>query len=251
MSERCYFVSDLHMFSRRSQVDRWQKMISDASRNANLMVLGGDIFDFRWSTLESVDASIDAAIRWIEEVVAENPNCQFRYVLGNHDFNQRFTERLSEFAKTYQNLEWHYYFVREGNCLFLHGDVADRWTTHEQLISRRAKWLPDETRHLVSHHLYDMAIALRLHKAVSRVVHIRSKVIRRLLHYLDDIGETAATGLENVYFGHTHAIVNGVAAEGIHFYNGGAPFAGLPFNIVPVDLVHAERPKTESSPLQT
>ena len=51
---KAHFVSDLHLFSKRSSGPQVQRAIEAAVARSDTFVLGGDIFDFRWSELESV-----------------------------------------------------------------------------------------------------------------------------------------------------------------------------------------------------
>ena len=92
------FLSDLHLFSRRSVgQQRWDQnrtLISAAST----IVLGGDMFDFRWSQLGSLDATLDAANLWLENAVALNPRASWVYLLGNHDCHPRLLKLLSTFG---------------------------------------------------------------------------------------------------------------------------------------------------------
>ena len=46
---KCFFVSDLHLFANRSNAHRYLEEIARAASRAEVFVLGGDIFDFRWS----------------------------------------------------------------------------------------------------------------------------------------------------------------------------------------------------------
>ena len=48
---KCYFVSDLHLFANRSNAHRYLEEIALAASQAEVFVLGGDIFDFRWSRI--------------------------------------------------------------------------------------------------------------------------------------------------------------------------------------------------------
>ncbi len=48
---KCYFVSDLHLFANRSDAHRYLEEIALAASQAEAFVLGGDIFDFRWSRI--------------------------------------------------------------------------------------------------------------------------------------------------------------------------------------------------------
>ncbi|MBX3438851.1 MAG: hypothetical protein KF861_15270, partial [Planctomycetaceae bacterium] len=62
---RACFVSDLHLFANRSRADRYLEAIERAADAADLCILGGDIFDFRWSTLPSTEATVESAVAWL------------------------------------------------------------------------------------------------------------------------------------------------------------------------------------------
>ena len=232
-----YFVSDLHMFSRRSQAAAHQATIHAAADRAKTFVLGGDVFDFRWSTLGSVDETVDRAIGWLDELVASHRQCDFHFVLGNHDFNRRFLTALDTYSIAAPNLSVHHYYLRLGKSVFLHGDVADKpGLCPEKLRHRREHWLRDETRSPFRHMLYDLAVHANLHRVAGRVVHPRWRVATRIWHYLNHIGHGAPSGLEHVYFGHTHESLANYRYGGLTFHNGGAPMAGLDFRIVEAEI---------------
>jgi UDP-2,3-diacylglucosamine hydrolase len=236
MQHRHYFVSDLHLFSRRSQAEQHWPAMQGIAAQAETFVLGGDIFDFRWSTLRKGNSTVDAAIRWLDELVAVNRSCQFHFVLGNHDYNRNFIHALDEFAHSCPNLQWHRYYLRMANSLFLHGDIADQPRLNtSQLHIRRQKWLHDEARSEFAHWLYELAIQAKLHK-VAHLVHRHRKVTDRILHYVEQLGHGPQSGLEHVYFGHTHCAMSHFPNGGLLFHNGGAPMHGLDFRIVPVEL---------------
>ena len=234
MSSSGYFVSDLHLFSRRSQAAVHQGALHRAAGGANFVVLGGDIFDFRWSTLHSTEATVGAAIRWLDELVSAHKECEFHYVLGNHDANQRFVAALQAYAKTVKNVSCHPYFLRTGNSVYLHGDVADRpQICPERLRKRREHWGKDERRGEVHNMLYDWAVNVRLHKLCGKVVHPRKRVASRIVSYLHRVGAGPMQGVEHIYFGHTHDALSHYRHDHVTFHNGGAPIAGLQFRIVP------------------
>ena len=106
------FVSDLHRYSQRSQPARYESEIVSAAASSDFMVLGGDLFDFRWSTLPSLEATVQAAAEWLEALLAAAPDCQFYYVLGNHDFYTPFVERLAELSQNEPRLDWYRYHLR-------------------------------------------------------------------------------------------------------------------------------------------
>ncbi|MFA6244267.1 MAG: metallophosphoesterase, partial [Candidatus Hydrogenedentales bacterium] len=80
-----YVVSDLHLFSRRSDYSVHERHIFQAAAKADVFVLNGDTFDFRWTTLPSIDLTVVAAIRWLRALTERFPNCYFHFILGNHD----------------------------------------------------------------------------------------------------------------------------------------------------------------------
>lgn len=235
MSNPGYFVSDLHLFSRRSQAARHETALHAAARKSDALVLGGDIFDFRWSTLSSTEATVAAAIRWLDELVSAHKQCEFHYVLGNHDANQRFVAALHAYSKTVRNLSYHPYFLRMGGSVFLHGDVADRpRICPDRLRKRREHWGKDERRGEVRNLLYDLAVNVRLHKLCGKVVHPRKRVASRIVSYLHRVGAGPMQGVEHIYFGHTHDALSHYRHEHVTFHNSGAPIAGLQFRIVPL-----------------
>ena len=75
MSKAC-FVSDLHLFANRSRGARHLDAIRKTAERSKLCVLGGDIFDFKWSTLPSDGHSVDEALRWLHELAVSVPGCR-------------------------------------------------------------------------------------------------------------------------------------------------------------------------------
>ncbi|MDX1947017.1 MAG: hypothetical protein SFU86_16560 [Pirellulaceae bacterium] len=232
-----YFVSDLHLFSRRSLAMSHETAIHAAANRARMFVLGGDIFDFRWSRHGSAEATVQHALRWIDDLVAVHPRCDFHFVQGNHDCNRRFVAALESYARHRRNFAVHPYYLRLGRRIFLHGDAADlpRMNAH-RLQLRREHWSrdeppPGEMRHL----LYDLAVKARLHRVVSRIAHPKRRVAHRILGYLQRVGHGPATGLADVYFGHTHEPLVNYRHRGVTFHNPGSPMPGVPFRIVEVE----------------
>jgi UDP-2,3-diacylglucosamine hydrolase len=232
---RTFFTSDLHLFSRRSHAPRHIPALHAAAGRANTFVLGGDIFDFRWSTFHSPDETVRQAIRWLDDLVASHQRCDFHYVQGNHDCNRRFVSALETYSVTRPNLQLHPYYLRLGNSIFLHGDVVDHPRMCPQRLTRRREhWSRDETRSQVRHVLYDLAVTARLHRLAGKVVHPRRRAVHRILGYLNRVHQGPASGVEHVYFGHTHDALADYRYRGVTFHNPGAPMAGLRFRIVEV-----------------
>lgn len=242
MTSKGYFVSDLHLFSNRSLGAAHWESLHQAASQARLFVLGGDIFDFRWTTLDSIDCTAKAAISWLEQLVAPHPHCEFHFVLGNHDFHRQFTPRLKEFAEATPNLDWHPYYLRRGGSFFLHGDVCHRPLTHEALVTARDRCHHRQVKSKSANKIYDMVVQAGLHRMAQTVASRPEKVARNLSCYLDDIGHNAASGVKHVYFGHTHVPMSHYRHGGLTFHNGGAPIKGLQFRIVETEVEVAAEP---------
>jgi UDP-2,3-diacylglucosamine pyrophosphatase LpxH len=228
---KCYFVSDLHLFANRSNAHRYLEAISRAASRAEVFVLGGDIFDFQWSSIPILRA-VDRAAQWLRELATSCPQCQFHLVLGNHDYHRALIDRLVELEKQVPNLSWHRYYVRLGNSVFLHGDVADKTMDARMLADAREEWLDRRRRGPFMSALYDVVVMTRLHRSVPHLVYAKRIVVRRIVKYLESIGQGAGDGVRDVYFGHTHRRLSNYHYRGLLFHNGGAPIKGLKFRII-------------------
>ena len=234
--ERCAFASDLHHFSRRSDQERFEAALRETVSTIDRLVLGGDIFDFKWSTLATHHATVAAAIDWLRELAAVNPSCAIDYVLGNHDFDPLLMEGLRELAVERSGFAWHPYLWQVADCLFLHGDVADRRMCHTKLERKRNAWSSHKRPHPLRHDLYDWALRLRLHKVPGWLIHRPRLVARRVLYYLDQHPEIDRARIRRIYFGHTHVEIDGLEMEGVRFFNGGAPIRNNSFRIMRLEL---------------
>ncbi len=234
-TRKTYFVSDLHLFARRSQANRHATQIVRAASQADHFVLGGDIFDFRWSQARTVRHAVEDAVGWLTLLTSECPECQFHLLLGNHDFHQGFIDRLIELEKSIPNLSWYPYYFRLGSSVFIHGDVADRVMSEEMLTHARSRWLHRRTRGVLLNRIYDLVVATHLHRPVPFLRYRKRVVAKRILAYLRDIGQGPDSGVRNVYYGHTHQSIVGYAYGGLTFHNSGAPMRGVRFQILEVE----------------
>ena len=71
-------------------------------------------------------------------------------------------------------------------------------------------------------------------RIAGKVAHPRRRAVHRILGYLSRIHHGPETGLEHVYFGHTHDALQDYRYRGVTFHNPGAPMPGLAFRIVEV-----------------
>ncbi len=234
-----HFVSDLHLFSQRSSAPLWEPTIRSAVMRSDTFVLGGDIFDFRWSTQGSIRHAVADSIDWLQRLIDVNPNCQFHYVLGNHDCHPRFVDALQRTVESVPQLSWHRHWIQLGETVFLHGDIVDTRvghgeSHHDVLDARRLAGEMRRPPNRVSHALYDAAVQMRAHRVIVHLAKRREVVLNRLTQYLLTQNCSKATGVRQVYFGHTHRKLNAVPHAGMLFYNPGAAIKGLPFQMLNV-----------------
>ena len=111
-TRRGIVVSDLHLFAHRSHGDACFQSLRAELESVDLLVLNGDIFDFRWSTLRGHDTTADAAAIWLQNLAADFPRCEIHYVLGNHDCLSLFRKRLPLLCSAESRLHWHEHHLR-------------------------------------------------------------------------------------------------------------------------------------------
>jgi UDP-2,3-diacylglucosamine hydrolase len=228
---KCYFVSDLHLLANRSQAHQHLNQIALAASRADEFILGGDTFDFTWSQIP-ISRAVDRAVAWLLGLTSPCPGCHFHLILGNHDYHQLFIDRLARLEEQVDNLSWHRYYLRLGDSVFLHGDVAERTMSAHTLAEAREEWLDSRRRGPLLSALYDVVVLARLHKPVPRLVYARRIVARRIFRYLESIGQGPRGGVRDVYFGHTHRRLSNYRYRGLTFHNGGAPIKGVKFHIL-------------------
>ncbi|HSJ01087.1 MAG: metallophosphoesterase [Verrucomicrobium sp.] len=234
------FVSDLHLFSQRSQAEQWMPLLHERIRESSLVVLGGDLFDFKWSTLGSAEATAQAATIWLKALMKAHPSRPFIMLLGNHDDHPLLRARLEDLAEEFTQLRVETYLFRVANTVFLHGDSANPGSTEARLMLMRGKTAHHRNRGRVMNLLYGGTIRLRLHRVGAGVIFPKRLVARRLLKYLREVGQGPESGTDTVYFGHTHLALRDYLYRGVSFHNCGAPMRGLRFQIL---LAETETPE--------
>ncbi len=233
------FVSDLHLFSHRSNAHLIEEKIVEAAQRSKVCVLGGDIFDFKWSSHGAIESSLSAAISWLSWLIEQVPDCQFHFVLGNHDDHPELVALLPALATQYENFFWDRFYLRLGDALFLHGDAADRRMSVEQLRTRRDRFI-HHPRKRWAHQLYGLVVGAQMHRLIPHAVYPRGIVADRLLKYLREIGHGPENGVRQVCFGHTHRPVANYHRGGIAFHNGGAPIGRARYRIVEIQVTTPE-----------
>ncbi len=224
-------ISDLHLFTNRSDAVHSAEAIRQALTESDFFVLNGDIFDFRWSTFQTVEATLDAAEEWIRSLSAVNPDCQIHYVLGNHDSPARFAAHLEMLAEDVPNFNWHPSHMRIGGKLFLHGDlpISNRRIAPFQRVLGHVEKRKGKLMNLA----YATLISSRLHRIVDRF-HSPMRCAQRIHHAIMQDKTGLAEGLTDVYFGHVHYVMHDFAYRGLRFHNTGATVRHLKSRIIRV-----------------
>lgn len=222
-------ISDLHLFSRRSRAVELLVEMEDQITSAEVLVLNGDVFDFRWSVLPDMRATIDAAFDWLDAVLERRSGKPVHYLLGNHDCVGCFTEKLSDFAESRPSLHCHEFFLRIGNNLFLHGDCANRPMDAKGHLRYREAWIRDKQRGAIGRLFYDAADVLGASRKVHDLWFPQHGTVRRVAHYLDHILPGWREEMGHCYFGHTHLPFTGHRHEGVTFHNTGSAIRGMEF----------------------
>lgn len=228
------FISDLHLFSQRSIGQAYWNQNKDRILAAKTIVLGGDIFDLRWSQLGSLNATIDAANAWIEAAIASNPRASWVYLLGNHDCHPRIAAILESLAGQHQNFAWSSTVWKIGKSVFLHGDVLDGERHTGGLDAYRKSFHEDRQKGRIGNLLYSAVIETRLHGLVPRLRHAQKKTCRRLICYLERQSEGFLDDIDSIYFGHTHIPMDGFRYSRFRFYNAGSGIRHL--KLIPTEF---------------
>ena len=227
-----YVISDLHMFARWSRPSEYIERMGEAAAEADFFVLNGDIFDFRWSILPGVEATIDAAVDWLGGFAAAHRDCTVYYILGNHDAFEGLTRRLARFAGETENFEWRPAYLRMGGVLFTHGDLF--WLDGRNPFDRRVPATARRITPLIGwvYHLIHTIQATRL-------VHTMwpaRRCARHMVKSLAGAEKELTRGITDVYCGHTHVAVSDFEYQGITFHNTGSGIRGLRCNMCKVSI---------------
>ncbi len=226
------FVSDFHLFSPRSDKSLDViELLRPYRSTDNLIVLGGDVFDFRWSDRGSFEKTLTAAKKWLSDLLEATGQSRIHYLLGNHDCHTNFARELENLASREPRFAWSQHHWQLGNNLFLHGDILDSGSL-EGVASYRSKFQSEETRSWFAHRAYDLVVMLRLHRTVPGLRHKPAETCKLLARAIPDLDKIESQQVKRVYFGHTHVRIDGLEYNGIRFFNPGAALKHVPFEPV-------------------
>ena len=225
------FVSDLHLLSPRSLAAKWMPAIDAACRDSRLIVLGGDIFDFRWATLGGHEATLKAARRWLESLLTRHAHATIVYVMGNHDSHPDMQALLDDLSRVHAQFLWRAESYQVADCLFCHGDILDAGS-QANLESYRIRFQHERQASRAAHQLYNAAVAMRLHRTLPKLFHRPRATCTRLRELLQIDALSAQSPSEpvhRVYFGHTHVPIYELQLDGITYSNPGAALRHMNF----------------------
>lgn len=222
-------VSDLHLFSRRSAGERLFAQLEAATADTDTLVLNGDTFDFRWSHLPSEAHSVHAALEWLAELVERRPRRDVHYLLGNHDCLEAFRQPLDELAARTPRLHCHAERLQLGDCLFLHGDCANRPMDGAALARFRRAWSRDRRRPAALAAVYQKLDALGVSRRFHDWYFPPRRVVARVAHHLDRVLPGWPRQVRHCYLGHTHRPFRDLDWRGVRFSNTGSAIHGMGF----------------------
>jgi UDP-2,3-diacylglucosamine pyrophosphatase LpxH len=231
-------ISDLHLFARRSRGETRFASIRNQLHSTSVLVLNGDIFDFRWSTLGDGKRTLSAAIHWLRGLANDFPNCQIHFVVGNHDCTPAFLEALDELAAMLPRFQWYEYLLRLGPALFFHGDCAHRRMDDHGLSRFREHWQRDFRWSPALATAYEYVDRLGITRRVHEWHFPRRKTVERIAFYLDHVRPGWRKQTRDCFFGHTHLPFSNYEYEGIKFHNTGSAIHNLDFNPVFFETTH-------------
>lgn len=229
MATRGLVISDLHLLAKRSAGESLLEELGPQLERCELLVLNGDTFDFRWSTLRGETASIAAAVEWVEEQLARMQGREVHFVYGNHDCLGAFREKLEPLALERANLHVHEFYLHLGDQLFLHGDCANRKMDVAAMTAFRAGWENDKPRGKFSAAMYDAVDKTGLCWQFHRRYFPQGITVNRVAHYLDAVLPEWQGKVSDCYFGHTHLPFRDHEHDGVRFHNTGSGICGMGF----------------------
>lgn len=224
-------VSDLHLFTNRTNVHEHMADIREAADHCDLFVFNGDIFDFQWSLHDGYEDSVKAAAAWIRRLAGAHPGTRFVFILGNHDSIPAYRDALARLCREESNLEWHADWYRLGSSLFLHGDVYHTGEHADGLTVYRARCNRSLRRSRIRHACYWAFSVSGIPPLLLRFVS-RKRCARRIMAYLSTQLGSGLDGVRDIYFGHVHTPFSCFRYGHVLFHNTGAAIRGMRLRVL-------------------
>jgi UDP-2,3-diacylglucosamine hydrolase len=222
-------ISDLHLFSPRSNGEDQLRRIKRHLERIDTLVLNGDTFDFRWSMYPSENASIRAALLWLERLSVQFEGRRVHYIFGNHDRLRAFRSQAENLARGSRSLLFHSESIRLGHSLFLPGDCASPQMSGERLAAHRDAWSRDRPYGPIGSGLYAIAASTGVGRLLGHQQFPRQATVQRVSRYLDGLSPDWRIGTVDCFFGHTHIPFSNHIEGGVRFHNTGSAIRGMGF----------------------
>lgn len=232
--QRGLVLSDLHLFSPRSIASELLEEHMERLLKADVLVLNGDIFDFRWSTLRDHPATISAAIDWLSCLLDGFQGAAVHYLLGNHDCLAAFHKHLDERFADHPKIHIHEHRLLLRRNLFLHGDCANHRMDGKKLAGYRLAWSDHGRKGATGRLLYRIADAGGFTRRFHDAHFPRQATVERVAHHLNDVMPSWRSDIDHCFFGHTHRPFVKHRHEGVDFHNTGSGIRGMGF--LPLDF---------------
>lgn len=229
-------ISDTHFFAKRSRNVLLEEKLFSKLKDTDFLVLNGDIFDFRWSQYPSLRESVDHAHAWIVQILESFKKLKIIYILGNHDYSHLFIEGLNHLKKEYAGFNFFKYFAYTENCLFLHGDCVNHFTSFEAHQEYRNRWANGKRWLSIMEIGYETLDFFHLPRLIHTVKYAKQHVAKRILHFIQLLPEDNLSQIKNIYFGHTHLPMESFLWDHHVFANSGSTIKGFQWRIIPFTL---------------
>jgi UDP-2,3-diacylglucosamine hydrolase len=227
--KRGLVISDLHLFSPRSEGSCLMAGVMAEALNVDVLVLNGDIFDFRWSCLPDQSTTISAAIDWLVALMDGFQGESIHYILGNHDCINAFTSRLDDLTLRNPAFSCHELRLILNRKLFLHGDCANRKMDEQALKKYRRAWSNHRQRGNLGRALYNIADSTGLSRRFHEQHFPVDATVSRVVHHLDHVLPAWREDIDDCFFGHTHRPFADHSRDGVLFHNTGSGIRGMGF----------------------
>ncbi len=224
-------LSDLHLFRERSRGEEALHQVRDVIRNADFIVLNGDIFDFRWSCFPTIAATEDAAVQWLRKFVEDLFPVTVFYILGNHDCHRGFRQRLANEPNLFNHGRWFSAFLRVGSALFLHGDLP-LFRPLKNCLQRSESKHPRQAGALMR--LWNTGVIYPLFGRLAPLVFPMKWSSRQVVRSVLRHGERFRHHVKDICFGHIHYPFTDVPVRRVRTHNTGSPLPGFQWQAVTV-----------------
>lgn len=219
-------ISDLHLFSVRSDGERRLASLHESLIATDVIVLNGDTFDFRWSRYRNEEETVAISLDWLRRFISAYPDAALHFICGNHDCLAAFTQHLDGLEGERPSFRWHETHLRIGRHLFIHGDCAHRCMDAAGFGRYRMAWENDRQRHRWLGHGYRAVDRMGITGLAHRMHFRPRRTLERLVWYLDRAVPDWKASTSDCYFGHTHLPFQCRIHEGVRFHNTGCAIAG-------------------------